>query len=641
MFCPADSILRMPMCGICGFFHKRQQPADRLILAAMCGTLRHRGPAGAGRAITGSLALGQAGPGSEAYPAGAPLLHNEDERLALVWDGAIFNYRDLRENLAVRGHRLRTAGDGEIIVHLYEEYGAALPLHLRGQFALALWDSAAQTLFLARDHTGEKPLYYYDSPEIFVFASEIKALLQHPAVPRAAALDDPATLALYLGYGYLPGPATAFRHIDMLPPGHSLTLHADQAARPQRYWQMPPLAPVMDGVVTPLDYEDRLKELLAEAVRLRLTAAALPGAFLSGGLASSLIVAMMQQQNRTVKTFSLRLDSNPTDPAAPVAQHLGTDHTTFRVEPAPLALLPRLVWHYDAPFADVRAIPAYLLSELAAEHVTTVLTGAGGRALFTGDARFAAAVLRRRWPAVPRPLWPVASALAEHLPPRPAEQHLVQRAAAFLDAAGPPARAYFETLRLFDAAQIQRLTGQADAAGAHFAATLAHSATLPHLLHASLLTTLPDELLITLDRCSQAAGLAARAPYMDAPLIDYVATIPLNLKWRGHRTGDILQEAARGLLPDRLITRPPSGPGVPLGAWLRRDAAAVREVLLSPAARRRGLVQPAAVTALLDEHTAGRHDHAGRLWALLTLEGWYRLFIDAAQPAAAPPGGLP
>lgn len=625
------------MCGICGFLNKRHQPVNAGILKAMTDMLIHRGPDGDGYAAAKQAAMGMRRLSIIDVAGSKQPLYNEDHSLTLVFNGEIFNFRELRENLVVRGHRFYTSGDGETILHLYEDCGFETPLHLRGQFAFALWDAVKQHLFLARDHTGEKPLYYYDSPEVFVFASEIKALLQHPAVPRESALTDPYTLALYLGYGYIPAPDTPFQHIKTLLPGHEIVV-TKNTLDIQPFWQPPPIAgPQPDATI--LDYEDRLKELLAEAVRLRLASDVPLGAFLSGGLDSSLIVAMMQQQNRTVKTFSIgfagEASYDETPFAAYVARHLETEHTSFTVEPEALELLPQLVWHYDAPFADSSAIPTYLVSKLTREHVTVALTGDGGDELFAGYDRFYAAALIQRFRTVPRPVWKMAAGILKRIPEGTGYYNPIKRAGKFVRAADkPPALAYFDTLRLFSAGMIDALIGHADAAGEHFAGHFNGDVTLPAILHANMLTYLPDDLLVKTDRCSMAASLEARAPFMDAPLIEFVAAIPFNLKLREKVSKYILKEVARGWLPDDIIDRRKHGFGVPLGAWLRKDMSLVREILLSREMRERGLLNMEAVTALMDDHASGRRDHGQRLWTLLTLEWWHRLFIDPPVPAA-------
>lgn len=634
------------MCGICGVIHRHNQPVDHTLLQAMNDSLTHRGPDGDGYVINHDerLSVGLAMRRLSIIDiAGSDQpLYNETRRISMVFNGEIFNYHDLRADLIQRGHRFNTGGDGETIVHLYETYGLDAPKYLRGQFAFALWDADEQRLLMARDRTGQKPLYYYHDERVLVFASEIKALLMHPDVPRRAIFDqNPDQLALYLGYGYMPAPHTAFEHIHALLPGHVLVWQGG-ALTTHPYWTPPPINPARHNTAQPIaPYVEQVRDALTEAVRLRLIADVPLGAFLSGGLDSSLIVGLMQQlTNTTVKTFSMGFagDSSydETPYAEQVAQHLQTEHTAFTVQPDALALLPKLVWHHDQPFADSSAIPTYLVSDLTRQHVTVALTGDGGDELFAGYERFYAAHLVRQLGFLPRGLWQLASRALNALPEHTGYYNRIKRAGRFARAASLPiANAYFDWVRLFDAGYIHALTQQPDHAGHHFAALFTTEATPPAILSANFKTYLPDDLLIKADRCSMAASLEARAPFLDHILIEQVAPLPFDLKLKRNITKYILKEAARGLLPDTIIDRKKHGFGVPLGAWLRHDMSLVQETLQSQTAQTRGILQPQAVQRLIEEHQSGQRDHGQRLWTLLTLEWWYRLFID--PPRIAPP----
>lgn len=565
-------------------------------------------------------------------------LYNENQSVALVFNGEIFNYQSLRELLGERGHRFHTAGDGETVTHLYEDEGADAIKRLRGQFAIALWDTNSQRLLLARDRMGQKPLYYYDDGQTLVFASEIKAILAHPDVPRESALDDPHTLALYLGYGYVPAPNTAFKGIRMLLPGHILIADSN-GTRTFPYWTPP--HPAEAGDVTPAreaEYVEMVREVLSEAVKLRLIADVPLGAFLSGGLDSGLVVALMKQHSTgAVKTYSIGFagdDSFDETPyAKTVADYLETDHTAFTVEPEMLDLLPKLVWYHDQPFADSSAIPTYLVSQLTRQHVTVALTGDGGDELFAGYERFYAAAMVDKLGIVPRPLWGMLAGVLNHLPEGTGYYNPIKRARRFANGAKQPlALAYFDWVRLFSRDMIGALTGHADSAGQDFAGYIRNGSRLPAILHANMQTYLPDDLLIKADRCSMATSLEARAPFLDHKLVELVATVPFNLKLKGSTTKYLLKQVARGLLPDAIIDRKKHGFGVPLGAWLRQDIAPVSDILLSSEARGRRLFNMSTVEQLINDHADGKRDHGQRLWTLLTLEWWHRLFIDAAEP---------
>lgn len=607
----------------------------------MLDRLIHRGPDQGGVALDGACGLGNRRLAIlDLSPAGA--LPMRDANLTIAYNGEIYNHPRLRRMLEREGMTYRSGSDTETLLKLYRREGLDMLRSLRGMFAFALWDGDTRRLLLARDRMGEKPLYYYHDERVLVFASEIKALLAHPAVPRESAFDA-RLLALYLGYGYIPAPETAFTGIKMLLPGHRIVVSGHEV-NPVRYWSL--TRPAGAQAVTPAVEDqkcDELKEAVGEAVKQALISDVPLGAFLSGGLDSSLIVALMRRHSsRHIKTFSIGFTGDAsfdeTAYARRVAERLETDHTAFTVDPQAVDLAPLLVWHHDQPFADSSAIPTYLVSKLTREHVTVALTGDGGDELFAGYERFYALSLIRRFGALPRGVWSsVASALGS-LPEGTGYYNLIKRAGRFArGAALPPALAYFDWIRLFSRDQIAALThdtGNADVAGQDFAAQFAPPHELAALLHANMTTYLPDDLLIKTDRSSMAASLETRAPFLDHWLVEMAATIPDNLKLKGSTTKYLLKRTAEGLLDSDIIHRPKHGFGVPLGAWLRADIQPVREILLNKRARDRGLFDIGVVTQLLDEHAAGKRDHGQRLWSLLTLEWWHRIFIDPSTVSA-------
>ncbi|MCY4021063.1 MAG: asparagine synthase (glutamine-hydrolyzing) [Chloroflexi bacterium] len=624
------------MCGICGVIHFDGKPVSEELLRAMNDRLLHRGPDGAGYFIDGNAGLAMRRLSIIDIPGSDQPLTNEDESVALVFNGEIYNYRELRQHLGGRGHRFRTDGDGEPIAHLYEAYGDDCWKRLRGMYAIALWDKRRKHLLLARDRMGQKPLYYYHDRDVFVFASEIKALLAHPSVPRlsAFAATEGSALAQYLSYGYLPAPDTAFQNIFALPPATSLRVTSAGPRREARYWSLPPVAP-SDARARAADYIQPLRQKLDEAVKLRLMSDVPLGAFLSGGLDSSLIVALMRRHSSAaVKTFSIGFEGDDsfdeTPYAAEVAKVLGADHHTFRVRPEAMNLLAELVRHHDQPFADSSAIPTYLVSKLTREQVTVALTGDGGDELFAGYERFYAAALFQRLSVLPKPFWPGIAGLLALLPEGTAYDDKVKRARRFVKAAGMSVPdGYFDLARVFSADLIREICATDGPDSADFSRYLeASDEPVAGLLNANMRSYLPDDLLIKADRCSMAASLEARAPFLDHELVEHAARIPFNLKLKGVRTKFILKEAARGILPDAIINRRKHGFGIPLGAWLRRDMTPVRDILLSRRARERGLWRSAVVERLINEHHSGRRDSNRQLWALLTLEEWHRQFID-------------
>lgn len=620
------------MCGICGALHTKT-PTDETMLRTMNDTIHHRGPDGEGIYLRDTIGLAMRRLAIIDVGGSEQPLYNEDKSVIVIFNGEIFNYQHLRRELSAQGHQFRTAGDGETIAHLYEMYGVDFAQHLRGQFAIALWDTREQRLILVRDRYGQKPLYYYHADSTVIFGSEIKALLKHPDVPCASALHDSSTLARYLSYGYVPAPETAFRDIKAVMPAQTLVFEND-SVHSFTYWQLPHITDETAPIEDSQHYVEMTREALREAINLRLIADVPLGAFLSGGLDSSLIVAMMREMmTHTVKTFSIGFagdDSFDESPyAQDVADYLQTDHTAFHVEPHALDLLEKLVWHHDQPFADSSAIPTFLVSQLTREHVTVALSGDGGDEQFAGYERFYATTLLQKFSMIPKPLWAGIANIIRLLPEGTGYYNPIKRAGRFARGASQSLRrAYFDWVRVANADMLEALIQASDSAGDEFEALLTRT-TLGGILEANQTTYLPDDLLIKADRCSMGASLEVRAPFLDHRLAEIIAPMPINLKLNGSTTKYLLKEVARGLLPDHIIDRKKHGFGVPLGAWLRRDSSPVRDVLLSDSARNRNLLDITQVETLIHEHDAGQRDHNRILWTLLTLEQWHRTFIDS------------
>lgn len=618
------------MCGICGAI--QADTVTETLLRTMNDTIHHRGPDGEGYYLCENVGLAMRRLAIIDVGGSEQPLYNEDQSIALIFNGEIYNYQALREDLIAKGHIFRTNGDGETMVHLYEEYGLDFPKHLRGQFAIALWDNNKRELILSRDRYGQKPIYYYHDGETLIFASEIKALLKHPSVPCESAFDTPGMLALYLSYGYIPAPDTAFKRIKALLPGHILHFHESKISS-SPYWQIPHITNETNQSDSIQHYIEMVRDVLYEATELRMIADVPLGAFLSGGLDSSLIVALMQKMtNQQVKTFSIGFSGDDSFDESPyakeVADYLGTEHIAFTVEPKAMDLLQKLVWHHDQPFADSSAIPTYLVSKLTREHVTVALTGDGGDEQFAGYERFYAATLVKKLGAIPKPLWKFAASVIGTLPEGTAYYNGVKRAGRFARGASQSlALAYFDWVRIANAEMVKSLAGVSDSAGEHFASIMAEE-SLAGILSANQTTYLPDDLLIKADRCSMAASLEARAPFLDHKLGEIVAPMPINLKLKGATTKYLLKEVARDYLPDYIIDRKKHGFGVPLGAWLRKDISPVKDLLLSDSARQRGLMNTTAIENIIQEHESGQRDNNRILWTLLTLEQWHREFID-------------
>lgn len=630
------------MCGLCGILNCDGAPVSRDVLEAMNALLVHRGPDQGRAVVEGICGLANRRLAIlDLSPSGALPMRSADGAITMAYNGEVYNFPDLRRDLEAQGETFCSTSDAEAVIALYRRRGPGFVTHLRGMFGLALWDAPQQTLVLARDRLGKKPLYYYLDERRLVFASEIKALLAHPDVPRRPARSS---VPLLLAYGYVPAPQTAFEGIRMLLPGHMLVVRGDDVTE-TAYWTPPPAAD-RDPAARAEDWIDAVRDKLDDAVRIRLLSDVPLGAFLSGGLDSSLIVALMaRHMTERVKTFAIGFTGetsfDETAYARRVADLLDTDHHEFIVEPDAIHLLPFLVWHHDQPFADSSAIPTYLVSKHTRDHVTVALTGDGGDELFAGYDRFYAATLAARYRRLPGFVRGGIAAGVDLLPEATSYRGAAMRARRFVSGAAlPPAEAYFDWVRLFDDALLADVIAQPDklAPGAHFAAhfdPLDQRDITAQLLDVNLTTYLPDDLLIKTDRSSMAASLEARAPFLDHELLDLAARIPVNLKLHGNTSKYILKEAARGLLPDDIIDRKKHGFGVPVGRWFREDLRGyVREILLDPQTTARGYFREDGVRRLLDEHARGQRNHGQRIWLLLTVEWWHRLFIDPPVPGA-------
>ena len=627
------------MCGLAGVL-SRGAPPERALLAAMTRVLAHRGPDGEGLHTDGPAGLGHRRLSIiDLSDAAREPMTNEDGSLWLVFNGEVYNFRELRRDLEPR-HRFCSQGDGEVILHLYEERGVEAVRALDGMFAFALWDARARRLLIARDRAGKKPLFYHDGPRTFAFASEVKALLAHPDVPRER---DPAALPLYLTYGYVPTPDTFYRGVRALPPAHYLVATESGLEGPTPYWSVR----FADGPpVDEREAEERFRRLLEDAVARRLVADVPLGAFLSGGLDSSSVVAFMARAaGGRVRTFTIGFAGDrrydETAHARTVARHFGTDHTEFVVEPRALELIDRLVWHHDGPFGDSSAVPTYLLAELTRSRVTVALNGDGGDEVFAGYLRLYGGALSER---LPRWGFAAAARLLALLPEPGDRTHPLRYAKRFAEAGRLPLaerylrwNAYFasglgELLRpeLLPFAARPRLL-------ASFEEGLAgDGSVLARLLRLNFTTYLLDDLLVKMDRMSMAHGLEARSPFLDTALVEFGASLPDRLRMRWGRGKLLLRGAMRGLLPESILARGKMGFGAPLGAWFRHDLGGlVKERLLDERSPLYEHLLPRPVAELVSGHLKGTADLSPQIWALLTLESWLRQ--EAALPRPAVP----
>jgi len=566
---------------------------------------------------------------------GNPPITNEDETIGVALNGEIYNFLELREQLLRAGHRFASRGDTEVIAHLAEDHAApALARKLDGMFAFAVWDRRREKLVLGRDRLGKKPLYYWSASGTFVFASEIKGVLAHPAVP--CELDERA-LSAYLTFGYVPTPDTFFAGIKSLPPAHTLTLIAGGEPRLERYWTLAvPGADGRPGSVLDLSLEEAAIEVrahLERAIRRRLVSDVPLGAFLSGGIDSSAIVALMAGvMGEPVKTFTIGFDDRDGFDERPfaraVAARFFTEHHEEVVHPEAVELVERLVWHHDQPFGDSSAIPTYLLNQVAREHVTVALSGDGGDELFAGYERFAAGLAVDRLLRVPIPVRTAGERLLAALPSG-ALHGRVGRAQRFAETVeeGMP-WAYLGWISYVPEPWRRRLLPVADDWARHDYARMWQASdgakTLDRLLSLNIETYLLDDLLVKADRMSMAHGLEVRSPFLDTALVEFSARLAPALKLRGLSLKRVLKKSVADLLPPDILARPKRGFGVPLDRWFREDLAAYAAEMLGPSAHLRGHLNGDGLNALLAEHDRGVRNHGHALWTLLTLELFLR-----------------
>ena len=636
------------MCGIVGIVERDpQKPIDRGLLVRMVRTLRHRGPDDEGHVVLPGAGLAMRRLAIVDVSGGQQPFASEDGAIQLVANGEIYNHLELREILTSHGHGFRSESDIEVLVHAYEQWGEAFLSRVHGMFALALWDSRTQMLLVARDRAGEKPLYYATTASGLLFASEIKGLLSCPAVAREIDLE---ALDQFLTYEYVITPRTIFSSVRRLPAAHYLTFRDGQLDI-SRYWDA--------ADVTPRQWSDddavaALREVLARVVDRQMMSDVPLGAFLSGGVDSSAIVAMMVQAKGTnsaaVNTFSMGFADgsyNELPFARKVAERFGTTHREAIVEPNLVDLFDQLVVHLDEPFADVSLFPTYLVSEVAQQHVTVALSGDGGDELFGGYDAYAADQLARRVAAVmPRRALPALAGLIGILPPNEKKKGLLNKLKRFVQgvAEEPVDIEHYRWMAFLPPAVKRRLysTALRDALTTSdvyrpVRETLGAAGTddlLNRQLYADLCLYLADDILVKVDRMSMATSLETRAPFLDVDMMELVFSMPGHLKIRGGERKYILKRALDDVLPSAILRRPKEGFSIPMKNWLKRELLPVMRQLLAPdKVARRGWFDPATVQQLVDSHLAGHDNHAHILFSLMVLERWAQAFIDAPRSA--------
>ena len=646
------------MCGIAGIISKTGGLLEAQ-LAPMIDAQAHRGPDAWGVWSDERCALGHRRLSIiDLSEAGRQPMANADGSLLITFNGEIYNFQQLRRELESLGYNFRTRTDTEAIIYAYEQWGVDCLARLRGMFAFGIWDRKRRRLFLARDRVGKKPLFYARFGDRFLFASELQGILADKDVPRDV---DPLAIDAYLSYGYVPAPQTAFKGVHKLPPAHYLTLDLKQTGfekHIERYWS--------------LDYEPKiriseaeacevLREKMSEAVRLRMISDVPLGAFLSGGIDSSIVVGLMAKvSGAKVKTFSIGFNEAAYDETAHarrIAERWATDHHEFIVEPDALSILPKLVRHYGEPYADSSAIPTFYVAQMTRRHVTVALDGDGGDESFAGYERYLANYLAERMQSVPG-VATVARALGRVIPDSINPKSRVRQARRFLTVASRPMdERYPRWLKMFQDEAKPRLYspefsgmlnghdgGSLIAVIGRLASCLLAPAATPqsagnqlaprsplHPIDAAMaidvVSYLPYDLLVKVDITSMANGLEARSPFLDHEVMEFAARLPVEIKCRGGRLKSLLKRAFADLLPPENVNRRKMGFGVPVGQWFRgpmRDL--LRDALLSPRSLERGYFHEEEVRRLVNEHLERRADHSFQLWNLLILELWSREF---------------
>lgn len=626
------------MCGIVGKVNFNGEPVEKSLLKSMADTIVYRGPDDEGFYSAPYIGLGQRRLAIiDLRSAAAPPLPNEDKSAWVVFNGEIYNYKELRAELIEKGHKFCTASDTEVIVHLYEEYGVECLHRMRGMFAFAVWDAKKKLLFAARDRVGKKPFVYAKTPSSFVFGSEIKAITADPTIRRT---PDYLALDSYLRCQYVPSPLTAFAGISKLPPAHYLTCDVEGNLNIHRYWEPP------CSTKTTLPEEEIQRELLRilrESIRLRMVADVPIGAFLSGGIDSGTMVALMAMESSTpIKTFSIGFEEekfNELPFARMLAERYGTEHHEFTVRPSATDVLPLLVRHYNEPFADSSALPTYYVSKMTRQHVTVALSGDGGDENFAGYSNYRKVMQWAKLDGMPvafrRAMFNSVDIFlrgSRHVETVAKVSKVLRMASAQL-----PGR-YRQALSILKDQEKEYLYTD------HFRQLVNDSLpaqaiedtpwsedmdSVDWMMRHDQSHYLPDCLMVKTDIASMANSLEVRCPFLDHHMIEFSSTIPSSMKIDSSGGKAILKRAAKDLLPEAIFRKPKTGFSVPVSKWFQGDLAPfLKDVLLSDSAKKRMLFHETHVQRMVEAHLAGRRDWSSRLWALLCLELWFREFID-------------
>lgn len=629
------------MCGICGAVSfKLDGFVDEDVLKRMNRVMHHRGPDDEGYYVDTFAGIAMRRLSIIDLSTGHQPITNEDGTLWIVFNGEIYNYRQLREQLEQKGHRFATQSDTEVILHAYEEYGDRCPELFNGMFGFAIWDTVKRRLFIARDHLGIKPLYYWASGDRIVFGSELKAVIAHPDVPRVV---DPVAIDHFLTLEYIPAPRTIFQGLNKLPPGHRLAFE-DGKLSVEQYWDVPFQEMPHDEATC----ADMLADLLGDAIRMQMVSDVPLGAFLSGGIDSSAIVAFMSEASSIpVKTFSIGFDDktyNELPYARAVARHFNTDHYEEILQPDIAGVSERLMRHLDEPFGDFSIFPTFLVSEMARRSVKVVLSGDGGDELFGGYDTYVAQSFDRYYRLLPARIRQAAlPALMARVPPQSAKKGIINKTKRFVEGAALPSALQHTRWMTFmsdaDKAALYLPDLQMTLNGDNAAAVIetyfrkvAHADALAQQQYVDIKTYLVDDILTKVDRMSMAASIESRVPLLDYRIAEFAVNLPAQMKLRRGQTKAIFRRAMANRLPAVVLNKPKQGFSIPLKHWLRGPLRPLLTDLLSPeSVRQRGYFQPQCVTRWVLEHMDGRVNHSHRLWALMVLELWHRSVLESSS----------
>lgn len=631
------------MCGICGVnFSDREKPVSEDAIRQMCNAIRHRGPDEEGVLVRENYGIGMRRLSIIDLSTGRQPISNEDGTIWIVFNGEIYNHQELRSELEKKGHQFRTKSDTEAIVHAYEEYGEECPKKLNGMFGFAILDLRNRSLFLSRDRLGIKPLYYYKDPEKFVFGSELKSILEFENIPREV---DPKALDAFLTFEYIPSPWSILKGISKLPPGHTLTLR-DGTLTIREYWDVH----FQEEERSERELCQELRELLRDAVKIRLMSDVPLGAFLSGGIDSSAIVALMAgEMDRPVETFSIGFKEssyNESSFARIVSSHFKTKHHEFTIEPDALALTEKLVAHLDEPFGDFSIFPTYLVSKMAREFVTVTLSGDGGDELFAGYDTYFANRMSQAYGKVPRAIrHGLISPFVQQLPPTEKKKGLLNRIKRFDEGMRLPddlqhARWMIflqaaEKSKLYSPPMQEALAGHDSFAGIRGIFERAGTSDeLNRQMYVDIKSYLVDDILVKVDRMSMATSLEARVPFLDHRFVEFSAKIPGKLKLKGKTSKYLLKQAMADLLPPQILTRGKEGFSIPIKNWLKEELRDLMMDVLSPERiKKDGFFEANYVSKLTAEHLQNKENHSHRLWAMMVFGIWQDIYLRGGRAA--------